>query len=134
MGILSRAELRNINKTRGLRLSLFSFSETDDAFAPNKPSVCPKRMVCFPLTDGLFCLDKSCFGPCNPIFYPRNTTWVQKKEEKLLLLPYTVYVPNLNQDYGYKYTTLKRRSQVSGRFFITIPERISCSPDATYEP
>lgn len=133
MGNLSRAELRNINKTRGLRLSLFSFSETDDAFAPNKPSVCPKRMVCFPLTDGSFCLGKSCFALAILSFsfaIPRG----YKKEEKLSLLPYTVYAPNLNQDYGYKYTTLKRRSQVSGRFFTIFSKRISYSPGAIYEP
>lgn len=116
MGILSRAELRNINKTRGLRFSLFSLSETDDAFAPNKPSVYPKRMVCFPLTDGSFCLAKVAW-PLRSYLLPPQCHMGTKKEEKLLLLPYTVYVPNLNQDYGYKYTTLKRRSQVSGRFY-----------------
>ncbi len=65
---LSRAELRNINRTGEIWLSLSSFSETDDAFVSNKPSVCPRQMVCLPLTDGLFCLGKSFFALAIPSF------------------------------------------------------------------
>lgn len=122
---LSRAELRNINRTGEIWLSLSSFSETDDAFVSNKPSVCPRQMVCLPW--------QKFFCPCNTIFCPCNITWVQKKGEALASPLYCI-CPEPKSGLRLQIYYIETPKSSIRAFFMTIPERISCSPDAIYEP
>ena len=48
---------------------------------------------------------------------PVTSCFVIKKRGATYVTPPIVFFPNLNQDYGYKYTTLKHRNQVFGHFY-----------------
>ena len=133
MGNLSRAELRNINKTRGLRLSLFSFSETDDAFGANKPSVCPKQMVCFPLTDGSFCLGNSCFALAI-LSFSLAVPHEYKKRGEAFASPLYCICPEPKSRLRLQIYYIETPKSSIRAFFMTIPERISYSPGAICEP
>lgn len=133
MGNLSRAELRNINKTRGLQLSLFSFSETDDAFAPDKPSVCPQRMVCFPLTDSSFCLGKSCFA-LTILSFALAIPHGYKKRGEAFAPPLYCICPEPKSRLRLQIYYIETPKSSIRAFLFLSPRRISYFPDATDEP
>ena len=49
---------------------------------------------------------------------PVTSCFVIKKRGATYVTPPIVFFPNLNQDYGYKYTILKHQSQAFGSLFL----------------